>query len=156
MKPDLVAAVLVLAGAAALLFFGGLPSLQRGDTEFNAGFWPTTMLCILILLAAGLCVHAIRQPRGATQPEPRRPTAGMLRNMAAVVAFVPALLVFGFYPSALAYCAILPRVLGGVRWRASLTFALVFLGVLYLVFSIALRMDVPRGWLGGWLQGQGS
>jgi hypothetical protein len=145
---DLIAALLIVGGAVALYGFGGLAPLWGPGANRDASFWPFLMLLLLVVLGASLAVQATLRlqatPGASARPE-RVP--GRMSKTLAVLAYVPALFMFGFYVSALAYAFALPPLLGGVRWRTSAAFALLFTAGLYAVFTLALRMDLPRGYV---------
>jgi len=154
-KGDLVAAIVIVTGAAMLLAFGGLAPLWGDGANRPASFWPVAMLSVFAALGLTLGVQSARGAREAVSPADIERAAdsaasgrGRVRNTLAVLAFVPALLLFGFYVSALAYAFLLPRLLGGVRWRASAVFAIGFILALYALFTLALGMDLPSGYIG--------
>jgi hypothetical protein len=148
MKDDLAAAVLIVGCAIALYAFGGLAPLWGPGANRDASIWPFAMLVLLVVLGESLGVQSLRrshrvEPDAAVAGEPNR---GRMLKTLAILAYIPALFVLGFYTSALVYAFVLPPVLGGVRWRASAAFALSFTVALYLVFSLGLRMDLPDGY----------
>ena len=148
MKEDLVAALVIVGGAVALHAFGGLAPIWGPGANRDASFWPFVMLLLLVVLGSALAIQAASRlratPHGPTEA-PR--VTGRASRTLAVLAYMPALLVFGFYVSALAYTFALPPLLGGVRWRTSAAFALLFTGVLYLIFTLGLRMELPEGYV---------
>lgn len=149
-RADFAAGLVTVAGATGLYAFGGLPPLGGTGGNRAAAFWPTLMLGLLVLLGAALAVQAFvrRTRRVASVPLPGEPApATVARNVAAILAYMPALFLLGFHVSAFVFALVLPPLLGGVRWRTSALFAVVFTAVLGAVFGVALRMDLPPGYL---------
>jgi hypothetical protein len=147
-RSDLVAAVVVVAGAVALFALGGLAPPWGSATDRDASFWPFAMLLLLVVLGTALGIQSVLEPPAAiSTPERSEPARERASRTIAVLAYVPALFLFGFYVSALAYAFALPPLLGGVRWRTSAAFALLFAAVLYAVFTVGLRMDLPQGYI---------
>jgi hypothetical protein len=149
MKSDLAGGIAIIAVAVLLYAGGGLAPLWGPGANRAASFWPLSMLALLALLGAALAMQALRKKQDGAVPPPtaRGAAPRQLVNAILVLSYLPALLLVGFHVSALAYAFVLPPVLGGVRWRASAAFAVGFSAVLFLVFSVGLRMDLPRGWL---------
>jgi Ca2+/H+ antiporter len=144
MRSDVVPGLLIAAGAVALYVGGGLAPVWGPGANRDASFWPFVMLLLLAVLGLALALQGLRR-----SPQPLTPKSARVRGRAsgtiAVLSYVPMLFVFGFYISTLAYAFALPPILGGVRWRSSAAFALLFTAVLYVIFTLGLRMDVPHG-----------
>ena len=153
MKADRVAAVMIVASAAVLYALGGLAPLSGAGANRNASFWPTVLLGLFAVLGLALGVKSALPSRGepssaaATLANSGSANSGWIRNAVAMLTYIPTLFVFGFYVSALAYAFVLPRMLGGVRWRAAALFSVGFTAVLYAVFTVALRMELPSGYV---------
>jgi len=146
-RNDLFAAVVVVGCAVALFALGGLAPPWGGGTNRDASLWPFVMLLFLVVLGTALGVQSVlRPPAAIAAPERSERARGSAGRTLAVLAYVPALFLFGFYVSALAYAFALPPLLGGVRWRTSAEFALLFTAVLYVVFTVGLQMDLPQGY----------
>jgi hypothetical protein len=142
-KRDFLAAVLIVSGAVALYALGGLAPAWGAKANRDASIWPLSMLALLAVLGIALALQSKRTPSreaGIGRPDWKR-----LCNMLVLLAYVPAVFVFGFYISALIYAFALPPLLGGAQWRHSAVFAVVFTMVLYAVFTVGLNMDLPRG-----------
>jgi putative tricarboxylic transport membrane protein len=153
-KSDVVAGVVIACAAVALFALGGLAPLLGAGANRDATFWPAVMLGLLVVLSGALAAHGVWRLRAMsrTRAQPKA-TDGRAHKTLAILAYVPALFLLGFYVSALAYAFVLPPLLGGVRWRSSALFAAVFTAILYVVFSVGLRMELPQGYAAlAWMQ----
>lgn len=149
MKADLLAGCLIFAGAIALYAFGGLPPLGGPGGNRAAAFWPTLMLGLLALLGATLAVQSfLTQTRSSSVPLPTESAPSTVaRNVCALLTYMPALFLLGFYVSAFAFALMLPPLLGSVGWRRSALFAVALTAIVWAVFGAALRIDLPAGYL---------
>lgn len=148
MKADLLAGCLIFTGAIALYAFGGLPPLGGPGGNRVAAFWPTLMLGLLALLGATLAVQSfVTQTRSSAPLPTESAPSTAARNVGALLTYMPALFLLGFYVSAFAFALMLPPLLGSVGWRRSALFALAFTAILWAVFGAALRIDLPAGYL---------
>jgi hypothetical protein len=150
MRGDGAAGLVILAGAAFLYLFGGLPSLGAIWRDPNAAFWPYLLLGALtslgsILAAQGFLRSALADG-GAARASPSAGPA-VAWNVAVIVAYVVVLFVFGFYVAAFAFALAGPPILGGVKWRSAALFAIAFTAAVWVVFTLLLRMDLPAGYL---------
>jgi hypothetical protein len=149
MRVDLVAGVSTLAGCAALLVFGGFKSLETVINNRMGVLWPLLLIALLALLSCALVVRTLGKKALATEV-PSDSNAGdkaTAIRVAAVLSYVPALFAFGFYFSAFVFALILPPLLGKASWKAAAGFAIVLTLVLWSVFGILMRLDLPVGYL---------
>jgi hypothetical protein len=127
-----------------LILSDAFQSIRRG--RFGPGVYPVLLALALAGVLAGLvATGGLRRP-----PGPRRSRSGWTHFAEAigfVVLFILLMRPVGFLPTAGVLLGLLFWRLGVAPWRAVALTALV-VPTTYLVFSLLLRVDLPRGPLG--------
>ncbi|MFD1341258.1 tripartite tricarboxylate transporter TctB family protein [Litorisediminicola beolgyonensis] len=108
-----------------------------------SGTYPMVLGLILTLLGAGISVRALRS--GRNEPRPMVDAPAQLISAASVAAvYLAAVVPLGFYTASFLLMLAMPVVLGFRRWAYALIVAVVFMTLVYLVFSVLLQKPLPR------------
>jgi len=108
-----------------------------------SGAYPMVLGLILTLLGTAVTIKAIRQ--SASQERVLIEAPDKLIAAAVIATIYVALVVpLGFYTTSFLLVLAMPLALGFRRWGYALFVALVFMTLVYLVFSVLLQKPLPR------------
>ncbi|MEX0351307.1 MAG: tripartite tricarboxylate transporter TctB family protein [Paracoccaceae bacterium] len=109
-----------------------------------SGIYPMVLSIILALLGATVVLKAVRAGTTSERKLVDGP-AQMLVTIVIGIVYVALIVPLGFYPASFLLMLALPIALGFRRGLYALIVALVFMGIIYLVFSLLLEKPLPRG-----------
>ena len=114
-------------------------------TSFNGagGTYPMVLGIILTLLGGTVALKAVRSGT-TTQRTLIEAPSKMITAVAIAVVYVALVVPLGFYSSSILLMLALPVALGFRQWVYGLVVALVFMLIVFLVFSILLEKPLPR------------
>ncbi|WP_028954920.1 tripartite tricarboxylate transporter TctB family protein [Sulfitobacter sp. 20_GPM-1509m] len=108
-----------------------------------SGTYPMVLGLVLTLLGATVSIKALRQP--TDQPRALVNAPAKLVTAALVSTIYVALVIpLGFYTASFLLVLAMPLALGFRRLVYALTVAVVFMSLIYLVFSVLLEKPLPR------------
>ncbi|ASM72026.1 MULTISPECIES: tripartite tricarboxylate transporter TctB family protein [Roseobacteraceae] len=108
-----------------------------------SGIYPMVLGLVLTLLGATVAIKALRQP--TNQPRTLIDVPAKLVTAALVATIYVALVMpLGFYTASFLLVLTMPLALGFRRLAYALVVALVFMPVVFLVFSVLLEKPLPR------------
>lgn len=116
---------------------------------------PGIVLCILELareLRTAWARPAATDERFAAEQRPAGAGRRELVLWAYFIAFVAALILFGFWPSIPVFLLLFLRFAAGESWRFALGLGVVATAVLFLVFDKGLRVTLHPGFITGMIQ----
>lgn len=131
--------------ALGLTFVGlGIAAAWIATSYSGAGgIYPMVLGVILTLLGAAVALRAIRKGSDAAHPLIDAPVK-MITAVAIAAIYVALVVPLGFYTSSFLLMLALPIALGFRQGVYALIVALVFMTVVYLVFSVLLEKPLPR------------
>ncbi len=131
--------------ALGLIFVGlGIAAAWIATSYSGAGgIYPMVLGVILTLLGAAVALRAIRKGSDAARPLVDAPVK-MITAVAIAAIYVALVVPLGFYTSSFLLMLALPIALGFRHCVYALIVALVFITVVYLVFSVLLERPLPR------------
>lgn len=131
--------------ALGLIFVGlGIAAAWMATSYSGAGgTYPMVLGVILTLLGAAVALRAIRKGSDAARPLIDAPVK-MITAVAIAAIYVALVVPLGFYTSSFLLMLALPIALGFRQGVYALIVALVFMTVVYLVFSVLLEKPLPR------------
>lgn len=108
-----------------------------------SGIYPMVLGLVLTLLGATVTIKAMRrstdQPRSLIEAPDKLATAALISTI-----YVALVMPLGFYTASFALLMAMPLALGFRRVVYALTVALVFMSLVFLVFSVLLEKPLPR------------
>lgn len=128
------------------LLFAGLgiaAAWLATDYTGASGNYPTVLGLILALLGGAVTVRAVRSDRNAARSLVEAPTQLVISAVIATI-YVALVVPLGFYTASFLLMLALPVALGFRRAVYALVVALVFMALIYLVFSVLLEKPLPR------------
>lgn len=147
MKKDVIVSLVCLAGAIFLFY-----SLNWIDDE-RAQAFPRVVISIIGVLSLLLLVQtlALKSVKQAAAGDPF-PWARFMIMFGLIVVYFAIMERIGFYLSAFLFFIAVTTLFGGAAKRATKAVSrvglpLVFTGILYLLFSVLLKVQTPRGML---------
>lgn len=115
-------------------------------TSYNGagGTYPMVLGIILTLLGGTVALRAVR--KGSIEERSRliEAPSRMITAVIVAVIYVALIVPLGFYTSSVLLMLSLPIALGFRQWLYTLIVALVFILVVFLVFSVLLEKPLPR------------
>jgi hypothetical protein len=138
------------AGLALLGLYIAVTSARwdiYGPAGPGPGFFPLLYAGIMTVLAAALALRGLRTrsvPAAPSEGEPRAAAATWL----ALAASIPLMAALGFLGGFGLLALFLVRVVFGKSYRTSLIAAVAVTASLYLLFQVALDLELPAGLLG--------
>ncbi|MBO5566025.1 MAG: tripartite tricarboxylate transporter TctB family protein [Succinivibrio sp.] len=140
-----VAAVTLLIGAAiAYTSYGyGISMSMFGP---GAGFWPFILGVSLVAVAVFILIDTLRHQEEFLQVKVVLGSAANFQSYKLMVlsgAFIALLQLLGFYLDAFLFMCAAMLLLGMRRLSAVFSIALIFLGFIYVVFSMLLHINLP-------------
>lgn len=112
----------------------------------GAGFWPFILGCALIFCAVMLVIDTVRKKELFAREAVLLITTDnttVYKMMALTVGYVLLLPIAGFYATTLAFLCLAMYLLGARSWKHIGTVALVFCGVVYVLFDELLSISFP-------------
>ncbi len=107
------------------------------------GIYPMVLGIILTLFGGAVALRAIRTGSTAQRTLIEAPSK-MITAVVIAVVYVALVVPLGFYTSSFLLMLALPIALGFRQWGYAFIVALVFMLVVFLVFSILLEKPLPR------------
>ena len=108
-----------------------------------SGTYPMVLGLVLTLLGATVAIKALRKP----MDEPRRlidaPAKLSIAALVSVI-YVALVMALGFYTASFLLVIAMPMALGFRQPFYAVVVALIFMSVVYLVFSVLLEKPLPR------------
>ena len=131
--------------ATGLLFIGiGIAAAWMATAYRGAsGNYPMALGLILTLLGGTVAVKAVRSPRNELRPLIDAPSK-MITAVVVATIYVAAVVPFGFYTASLLMMLAMPLALGFRQIVYAGGVAAVFMGLVYMVFSVLLEKPLPR------------
>lgn len=131
--------------AIGLIFVGlGIAAAWMATSYSGAGgTYPMVLGVILTLLGGTVALRAIRKGSTAARSLVDAPVK-MITAVAIAAIYVALVVPLGFYTSSFLLMLALPIALGFRQGVYALIVALVFMTVVYLVFSVLLEKPLPR------------
>jgi hypothetical protein len=135
--------------ALGLIFVGlGIASAWMATSYSGAGgTYPMVLGVILALLGGAVAIKALRAGSTARRTLIDAPIK-MITAVTIAVVYVALVVPLGFYTSSFMLMLFLPIALGFRQGIYALVVALVFMIIVYLVFSVLLEKPLPREALG--------
>lgn len=114
-------------------------------TSYNGagGTYPMVLGIILTLLGVTVALRAVRKGSIEERRLVEAPSK-MITAVIVAVIYVALIVPLGFYTSSVLLMLSLPIALGFRQWLYTLIVALVFILVVFLVFSVLLEKPLPR------------
>ncbi len=145
-KADIIAAVIVIPICLYVFYESGkwpVPALLGRPFIIPRGVATFLIVAALLLLYRALTGRAIELEKRLEGADLRRITG------AAVITFGYLFVVerIGFFGTTLVYMLLFALVLGERRWPRLVLFAILVPLVVYVLFSTALHVPLPRGWI---------
>lgn len=114
-------------------------------TSYNGagGTYPMVLGIILTLLGGTVALRAVRKGSIEERRLVEAPSK-MITAVIVAVIYVALIVPLGFYTSSVLLMLSLPIALGFRQWLYTLIVALVFILVVFLVFSVLLEKPLPR------------
>lgn len=114
-------------------------------TSYNGagGTYPVVLGIILTLLGGTVALRAVRKGSIEERRLVEAPSK-MITAVIVAVIYVALIVPLGFYTSSVLLMLSLPIALGFRQWLYTLIVALVFILVVFLVFSVLLEKPLPR------------
>jgi putative tricarboxylic transport membrane protein len=141
---------LALAGLAAYLFFEA-GKLNFGNMRVpQTGFFPKTLLALLILLSVFLLAQTLREKETGQGVE-KIASQGLIRigaTLASLVGFALVLERLGFLLSTFLLMVLLLRAIEAPKWSKVFVVALSTALIAYFLFAWLLGIPLPAGILG--------
>lgn len=142
--------------SAAFLFFLGLSVLIKGtrlgmkaNLQVGPGFFPFVMGLILVLLSLTLIVQSVMAKGGGGEKRPfwskQHGWKLVLLTLSATIAYPIILNHLGFLLSTFFLLLFLFRVIGHLRWRVACLGGAIAASVVYLMFEVWLKANLPGG-----------
>lgn len=141
----IIAVVMAALGAAVIAINSKFPS-EFGVGDPGAGFWPSLMGGLLILLAVLLAIMTTKNKEQDTQKTFALSTPGNLlvyKFMALTVAFCVVMYLLGLLVAALLFIPVTMYMLGA-RGKAVFIIDVIFVAALYVVFVRMLHTPLPE------------
>ena len=131
--------------ALGLLFAGiGIAAAWMATGYAGAsGTYPMVLGLILALLGGAVTVRALRARRNEERRLVEAPAQMLIAAVIATI-YVALVVPLGFYTASFLLMLALPMALGFRRAGYALTVALVFVALIYLVFSVLLEKPLPH------------
>ena len=122
-------------------------SAAWGATSYKGagGIYPMVLGLLLALFGLLVAFRAARANSGIERPLMDAPV-NLAMTVLAGVFFVALVVPLGFYTASFLLMLGLPLVLGFRRLPYTFIVAAVFIGIVYLVFSVLLEKPLPREW----------
>ncbi len=145
-KADIIAAVIVIPICLYVFYESGkwpVPALLGRPFIIPRGVATFLLITALFLLYRALKGRALELEKRLEGADLRRITG------AAVITFGYLFVVerIGFFGTTLVYMLLFALVLGERRWPRLVLFAILVPLVVYVLFSTALHVPLPRGWI---------
>jgi lysylphosphatidylglycerol synthetase-like protein (DUF2156 family) len=114
-------------------------------TDYNgaSGIYPMVLGLVLTLLGGAVAVKAARSPRNEVRPLVDAPSKMFTAALVATI-YVALVVPFGFYTASILLMLVMPLALGFRQIGYAAVVAAVFMGLVYLVFSVLLEKPLPR------------
>ncbi len=123
---------------------GGVAAWMATSYTGASGIYPLVLSIILTLIGATVVLKAARAGSTYERKLVDAP-AQMLVTIVIGIIYVASIVPLGFYPASFFLMLVLPIALGFRRGLYALVVAAVFMGIIYLVFSLLLEKPLPRG-----------
>lgn len=116
-----------------------------GATSYQgaSGIYPLVLGLLLVLLGGGIAARALRHGTPTERVLMEAPVK-LFTTIALGVAYVALIVPLGFYTASILLMLGLPLALGFRRIRYALIVGVVFVSLVYLVFSVLLEKPLPR------------
>ena len=131
--------------ALGLIFVGlGIVAAWMASSYNGAsGIYPLVLSIILTFFGAAVALKAVRAGSSADRELVDAPTK-MMAAVAFAAVYVALIVPIGFYSASFVLMLTLPIALGFRRGLYALIVAVVFMSIIYLLFSILLEKPLPR------------
>jgi len=143
--------VAISLACLASFFFFEAGRLNFGNMRVpQTGFFPKTLLVLVLVLSLCLLVQTLRQAETETRSQPI-PSEGWIRigaTLATLLGFALLLEWLGFFVSTFLLMVLLLRAIEAMRWPKVIVLALVTALVSYFLFAWLLGVPLPAGVLG--------
>ncbi|WP_347191222.1 tripartite tricarboxylate transporter TctB family protein [Planktotalea arctica] len=118
-----------------------------GATSYKGagGIYPMVLGLLLALFGLFVAFRAVRASSGTERPLMEAPV-NLATTVLAGIFFVALVVPLGFYTASFLLMLGLPLALGFRRLPYTVIVGAVFIGIVYLVFSILLEKPLPREW----------
>ncbi len=146
MTCNLVVALLVSVAGGAITYTCIGYGISLGMFGPGAGFWPFILGCGLLVFALFILVDTVKHQDEYAKRHIVLTAPGNLRAyqmMGIVTVYTVLVFVIGFYAATFLFLLAAMRFLGAPRLSVMLSFALAFLGLIFLIFSLLLRIPLP-------------
>ena len=123
-------------------------SASWGATEYSGagGNYPLVLGLLLALLGGGVAARAMFMKSNTARELVDAPDKLIITIVVSAI-YVALVVILGFYTASLVLMLALPFSLGFRRLRYMLTVAVIFVVIVFLVFSVLLEKPLPREWL---------
>lgn len=128
------------------LLFAGLgiaAAWKATDYSGASGTYPMVLGLILALLGGAVTVKAVRSGSDETRALINAPAQMIIAAVIATI-YVTLVVPLGFYTASFLLMLALPVALGFRQGVYALVVALIFMALIYLVFSVLLEKPLPR------------
>lgn len=131
--------------ALGLIFVGlGIAAAWMATSYSGAGgTYPMVLGIILTLFGGAVALRAVRRQSDAERVLVDAPSK-MITAVGVAAIYVALVVPLGFYTSSLLLMLMLPAALGFRQGLYALIVALVFMTIVYLVFSVLLEKPLPK------------
>lgn len=134
-----------------LMIFWIIPSqtvVSKTETSMQPAAFPTVAS---VLVLAGSILLIIQLLLGKLKPEHQGENGlhvkAFIKIIATVIVYLLMIKYVGFYTSTLIACVLALHFYAKVNWVACIVGTVIFLGVVYALFEIALAIPLPKGFL---------
>ncbi|EEB82654.1 tripartite tricarboxylate transporter TctB family protein [Roseobacter sp. GAI101] len=108
-----------------------------------SGTYPMVLGLVLTLLGATVAIKALRKPINQPRTLIDAPAKLVIAMLVATI-YVALVIPLGFYTASFLLVLAMPLALGFRRVAYAMTVAVVFMSLVYLVFSVLLEKPLPR------------
>ncbi len=149
MNRELLSGVVGVVVAAVLLAMG----FMQEDAE--AYLFPRILALVIAALAVVDLLKALRQRETAATDSGASlyPWGTIIPGLGVLVLYLALMDTLGFYAASLLGFFLMasvyrkPSASPARAWLSDLAIAVVFIGAMYVLFTVTLRVQTPRGWL---------
>jgi len=142
----IISLVIIIFGAYYSFLITGLPDRNLPNT-LGVSFMPWLLVLFLWFLAGFLLVKNLtREPNENCNPAiSRREGVGIVLLIVMIPLYVRAMMLAGFLLTTPIVLIILMLMCGARRWREIVIFSRAVTGMVYLLFRVGFRVQLPMG-----------